>query len=85
MKMTPEFMKELDDMEKASNPEYKGERTYMSVTTDGSDISREDVEAQMRKWVQARIEGKCEVMKSFPEEPRQRRTAAELIASLGER
>ena len=82
MKMTPQFMKELDDMDEAHNPEFKGHRSYMSVTTDGSDVSREEVEAQVRKWVQARIEGKCKMMESFQEDPRPRRTAAEMIETL---
>ena len=83
MKMTPEFMQEMDDLEASHNPEFEGQRSYMSVTTDGSDVSREDVEAEVRKWVQARIDGKCRVMDSFPEEPRRKRTVAEFFAEIG--
>ena len=83
MKMTPEFMQELDNMEKAHNPEYKGRHTHVSVTTDGSDISREDVEAEVRKWVQARIDGKCKGMNSYPEDDRPRQTIEDFFSSLG--
>ena len=83
MKMTPEFMLEMDEMDAAHNPEYEGQRSYMSVTTDGGDVSREEVEAQVREWVQARIDGKCVIMKRFPEEPQRRRTVADLFAEIG--
>ncbi len=82
MKMTPEFMKELDELEEAHNPKFQGQRSYMSVTTDGSDVSREEVEAEVRKWVQARIDGKCKVMDSFPEDDVPSMTVAEFIAGL---
>ena len=63
IRMTPEFMAELD----REDPK-RGLTLQMSVTTDGSDVSREEVEAQVRKWVQARKDGKCKVMNSFPED-----------------
>lgn len=83
MKMTPEFMQEMDDLEAANNPEFEGQRSYMSVTTDGSDVSREDVEAAVREWVQARIDGKCVIMDSYPEEPQRKRTMDEFLAEIG--
>ena len=75
--MMPEFMAEMD----ALDPR-RGKTLQMSVTTDGSDVSREEVEAQVGKWVQARIDGKCKVMKSFPEDDVPSMTVAEFFAGL---
>lgn len=77
VKMTPEFMAEMDAM-----APKRGKTLQMSATTDGSDVSRKEVEAEVCKLVQARKDGKCKVMKSFLEEPRARRNAQELIDSL---
>ena len=77
MKMTPEFMAEMDTMDPK-----RGKTIQMFVMTDGSAVSREEVDAEVREWVQSRIDRKCKTMKSFPEEGRPRITADDFLAGL---